>query len=183
MAPTDLLDMFKQRPAKGSSPARATSRSRDGSHGSQRGAGGGPELKKRLLGGSVLLLLMALAFTAGIGVGQRRRPAVVEPTPLAARVVEYWGLRGKALPNTGLKADDLKTRVVGELVRRWPELSNHTYVVDLKDKNGKPTTQFRLVLKGFTSREDAQAFAAELGVWAVEGYLPFTECRPERMPL
>ena len=184
MPPTDLLDMFKQRPAKGSSPARATSRSREGaSHGTSRGSDGTFGTKKRLLGGAVLTLLLALAFTAGVGVGRSSRPAPAgETLARVVKPVDLWGIRSRVLPNVGLKADDLKVKVVKELVRRWPGFSDHTYVVEGTDKNGKPTSQFRIVLKGFTSRDEAQEAASDLSLWAVEGFMPFTDSRPERMP-
>ena len=180
MPPTDLLDMFNQRPAKGSSPARATSRSRDGSQG--RGSGGGAETKKRVLGATVMVLLLALAFAAGVGVGRAHHAGGGEPLALVAKPVDHWGLRGVWLPSVGLKADNLKQRVLEELIRRWPELSNHTSVIDAADKTGKPTGQFRVMLQGFESREDAQSVAADLGVWTVEAYFPFRDCRAERMP-
>lgn len=186
--PTDLLDMFKQRPAKGSSPARATSRTRDTApHGSSRGMGTGDTggTRKLVLGGAVMILLLALAFTAGVGVGRARRPAA-DPALLAARSTpdtptESWGIRGRSLPSLAAKGDSLRIRVLEELIRRWPELSNFTSVVDGKDKTGKPTGLFRIVLAGFRSKDDAQAVAADLAVWAVDGYLPFSDSRPERM--
>lgn len=178
MPPTDLLDMFKPRPTRGSSPARATSRPRES------GAGGAIGPKKLWLAGTVVVLLMALAFTAGVGVGRSRRVTSEAPA-LAAPVkppVDHWGIRSKTLPSVGAKADSLKVRMFEDLIRRWPELSGHVYVVDAYDKNQQVKQgQFRLVVKDFQSREDAKSVATDLWVWSLDGLIPFEGCRPERM--
>lgn len=180
MGSTDLLDMFKPRPVKGSSPARATSRARE----PRSGGGSSPGTKRLVLGGAVMVLLLALAFTAGVGVGRSRRggseaPALARPTPVAT---ERWELKSHALPALGAAADSLKYRAIKNLVLRHPELSSRAFVADVFDKNGKAVLgQFRLVLRDFESRQDAQSVAGDLQVWAVDSHIPFEACRPERM--
>jgi len=193
---TDLLDIFNARPRKGSSPARATSRptreSRPGGSWGGGSSGGGSSgdgssggfggRGKLVLGGTVMVLLLALAFTAGVGVGRARRGVATPATPsLAAVPREAWGVKSKALPNLGSKAD-LRTRIVSELYRRWPELEPHTYVADVVDKFGKTTQgQFRMILKDFDSRQDVQAVVRDLSVWQIDGQMPFEGSRPELM--
>jgi len=181
---TDLLDIFNSRPRRGSSPARATSRPREPRSGGSSG-GGSPGRGRLLLGGTVMVLLVALAFTAGVGVGRSRR-GVAAPTPGLAAVPtaprESWGVRSKALPNLGSKADNLRNRIVAELYRKWPDMESHTYVADVLDKAGKATPgQFRLILKDFETRQEAQAAVSDLGIWQIDGQMPFDGCRPERM--
>ena len=182
---TDLLDIFNSRPKKGSSPARATSRPTREPRSGGSPDGGSPR-GRLMLGGTVMVLLLALAFTAGVGVGRARRGAAPATPGLVAGLApaprEAWGIKSKAVPNLGSKADNLRTRIVAELYRRWPELEPHTYVADVVDKNGKPTPgQFRLLLKDFESRQDAQAVLTDLSIWQIDGQMPFDGCRPERM--
>ena len=178
--PTDLLDMFKGQPTRGSSPARATSRTRP-----DAGRGQGGYAKKQLaLAGTVMVLLMALAFTAGVGVGRNKR-GQTESAALAAPVkaqTSHWGIRSKTLPSTGAKTENLQLKMARDLNKRWPELSLHVTFVDALDKNNVPKPgQFRIIVKDFDSRDDAKSVEADLSVWAVDGILPFENCRAERM--
>ncbi len=177
---TDLLDIFNSRPKRGSNPARATTRSRE-SHG---GSSGGPPGRGRLLlGGTVVVLLLALSFTAGVGVGRARRvptgPALVAPGPSAPR--ESWGMRSKALPKLTAKADSLQGRSLADLYRRWPDLQGRIYVSEVLDKSQKPTGQFRLLIKDYETRDEALAQLSDLALWQIDGFMPFDNCRPERM--
>lgn len=137
-----------------------------------------------MLAGTVMVLLLALAFTAGVGVGRNKR-VTTEGAALAAPVrapTSHWGIRSRTLPSLGAKTENLKQKMVSDLIKRWPGLSSHLAVEDAVDKNNQPKPgQFRIVVKDFDSRDDAKAVEADLSVWAVDGILPFENCRAVRM--
>jgi hypothetical protein len=176
--------MCKQRPSKGSSPARATSRSRNDAPPRSSGDGSSSGTRRLVLGGAVMVLLLALAFTAGVGVGRSKRPAAApEPALAAVKPADRWGIRGRSLPLLApTKLDNLKSRMIEDFVRRWPHLADQLDVQDNKDKNNKPLGTFRLVVRGFDTRDDAMAEAENLTLWVIDGQMPFRDSRPERMP-
>ena len=85
--PMDLLDLFRNPGASASKKgARATSRPvrEPGSNRRETGPGFGGSGRQRMLAGSVVALLLALSFVAGVGVG-RARTGSGEPGPREPR--------------------------------------------------------------------------------------------------
>lgn len=171
---SDLLDVFRSasssKPAKGAASPRAA-----------RGPGAPIVLARRqvLILASGGVLLVVLAFVAGIGIGRGGRRSPSDTAPGLARGVVSWRLVGAAIPRVGGPgAEDLRAKVQAEFERRWPQMVGHYRIDDVPAPPGKPA-KFRLTIFGFPSREAAEMAGVDLAGWFVDAYVPFEYARAE----
>lgn len=180
---TDLLDFFGAKGKKKSGGARArASGSRE-----PRGAWvlGRTHL---LLGAAGVVVLMLLCFVLGLSVG--RKKAAPGDVPLLARADKAataaagraWSIRSRILPRVGSGAETLVETAKAGFARAFPILAPHLDTQQVYDKKGKlDPSSFRLVIRGFPSREAAESWTNDLAVWAAGDFVPFAGSRPEQL--
>jgi hypothetical protein len=149
---TDLLDVFRTPSAP-------------------RASSGGTALERRrrvVLGGTIAGLLLALAFTAGIGLA-RRGKAPSTPAPALASVRRgEWILRSEVPRVSSAGAADLVEALPRELVARFPDLRGRVKVAA-----GSTKASMKVIVSGFRTREEAERALRALATWNVESSFPF----------
>jgi hypothetical protein len=171
---SDLLDVFRSAPKRPSGD------------GGRRGGGGGGgttlTLGRRhlLLAGAGAVLLVVLAFVAGIGIGRGHRGGGRAGDVALANVgaARTWRLPGAALPRIGPRAEEVLPLVRAALERDWPELIGHYRVEEVPSTPPK-APRLRFTVFGLRTREDAEKWQASLLGWFVSGHVPFEHTRPE----
>jgi hypothetical protein len=170
---SDLLDVFR------SSPRRSSG---EGSRGGGGGEGRTLTLGRRhlLVVGAGGVLLVVLAFVAGIGIGRGgSRKGAGADVPLARPgAARTWRLPGAALPRIGPRAEEVPPLVRAALERDWPQLVGHYRIEDVPSGPGKPP-RVRFTVVGIRNREEAEKWQVSLLGWFVAGHVPFEHARPE----
>jgi hypothetical protein len=161
---TDLLDVFRLSDQRATPPEKP-SRGRKGSGGRSREKGArfeGIYLIPRhlLLGGSVVALLLVLAFTVGIGVGRSGREAR-PAAPALQRPAARWMLVGQMSDRERMD------------LARTQELANDQILRDLETRYRVPRARMQVVngpgvteirIGPFASPSDAQTFLDDRGL-------------------
>jgi hypothetical protein len=149
---TDLLDVFR---APAPAPRRGDARS--------------PKSVRRVrlaLGGTVAVLLVCLAFTAGRGLkAGRTAPA---PRPLAAFRSGEWAIRAEVPRISPASARDLATAIPRALPERFPDLRGR-----LRVGAGPTKATIRVIVSGFRSKAEADRALERLVTFGVESSFPF----------
>lgn len=176
---TDLLDFFGAKGTKKSGGARA----RASSPREPRGAWvlGRAHV---LLGAAGVVVLMLLSFVFGLSVGRRKATAGEVPLfPVKpAAVTRSWSIRSRILPRVGSGAETLVEVARTGFARKFPDLAPYLDTQKVFDKKGKEDPgSFRLVVRGFPTREAADSWCNDLHVWVAADYVPFHEARPEQL--
>ncbi len=137
-----------------------------------------------LLGAAGLVVLMLLSFVFGLSVGRRKAAAASDPSLAVvkpATPVRTWSIRSRRLPRVGSGAEALIEVTQAEFARKFPMLSGYLDTQDDYTKKGvKDPGFFRLVIRGFPTREAADSWRNDLQAWAVGEYIPFFDARPEQ---
>jgi hypothetical protein len=149
---TDLLHLFR-------SPAAPRARS----------ARSPADRRRRLaLGGTIAGLVVALAFTAGVGFARKgKSPAAPLPALASVRRGE-WILRSEVPRVSSAGAADLVEALPRELVARFPELRGRVKVAP-----GSTKASMKVIVSGFRTREEADRALRALATWNVESSFPF----------
>ncbi len=173
---TDLLDFFGSKGTKKAGGARA----RASSPREPRGSFVFGRVHV-LLGAAGVVVLMLLSFVFGLSVG-RRKAAPGEVTLVAKAVPRPWTIRSRNLPRVGSGAEALVEVARAEFARAFPVLAPHIDTQQVYDRKGKlDPGMFRLVIRGFPSRDAAESWCNDLYVWSVGDYVPFVGARPEQI--
>lgn len=176
---TDLLDFFGSKGTKKAGGARA----RASSPREPRGAFVLGRVHV-LLGTAGLVVLLLLSFVFGLAVGRRKAAAAGGVTLVAKAppVVRPWVLRSRSLPRVGSGAEALVEVARAGFARTFPNLAPYLDTQQVYDKKGKlDPGMFRLVIRGFPSRDAAESWCNDLYVWSVGDYVPFGGARPEQI--
>ncbi len=175
---TDLLDFFGQKGTKKPGGARArASAPREPRTALVLGRA------HVLLGAAGLVVLMLLSFVFGLSVGRRKATAGGDPALAAVKPttpVRTWSIRSRSLPRVGSGAEALIEVAQAEFARKFPLLSGYLDTTDVFDKKGKKDPgYFRLVIRGFPTREAADSWRNDLQAWSVGDYVPFLDARAD----
>jgi hypothetical protein len=170
---SDLLDVFRSSPRRGSGEGA-------------RGGGGGGEGRTLTLGrrhlvvlGAGGVLLVVLAFVAGIGIGRGgARRGSGPDVALARGTARTWRLPGAALPRIGARAEEVVPLVRAALERDWPQLIGHYRIEDVPSPRDR-APRVRFTVFGLRNREEADKWQGALIGWLVAGHIPFEHARPE----
>jgi hypothetical protein len=137
--------------------------------------------RQMLLGGSVLVLLLALSFTVGLGVGRSSAsPTAPDASgPSLRRETYAWALRGEIPKMDVARAEaPTETRIVRELGRKYGVPSDKLRV----DAKGDPVV---IWVGPFETEEAATAFLAarNLGTARLWSAAPFRFTKPQQVRL
>jgi hypothetical protein len=177
--PSDLLDVFRGRPAR-SRGARAVSRPLVDRK------GGEVLLSRRqvLLGGAALGLLVLLAFVGGTAVGRGRRDGVaMANVPKSGPAATVYQFRSRELSRLSAEGGDAQADALESFRRAFPDLAPGVFAVRAEDARGREKPgAFRLLVRGFADRKQATSWLFHVKGWQVGGTLPFEDSRPEPAP-
>ena len=176
---TDLLEVFRG-PREGSGQAKGRSSSGSRRKGSARrkvsagfeGVSLGP--RQVLLASCVMVLLLVLAFTVGLGVGRRGGPATAGPDlsrTQAGRAAAVWYVQGRVPRRDVMRGEEVDPdRLKDDLVREHGFRAS-----DLRVSEGE-RGYFFVHYGPFASEEEARNVLREhnLGYLNVRGTYPFS---------
>jgi hypothetical protein len=178
---SDLLDVFRGKPAR-TGGARAVSR------GSGERRRGEVVLSRAqvTLGGAVAGLLVLLAFMGGTAVGRHRTHDVAlvreKDASSGARAPAYQ-FRSREMSRLAPDGSDLLSQSVDSFRSTYGSLAPGLSVIPAEDAKGhtKPN-MFRLLVRGFQSRNDANNWLFQVKAWNVLGQYPFEFSVAEPVP-